>query len=184
MSHLSEETCQYLSEYCYILQNMIMEMTGAELGCSISHNFIMQMIPHHQAAVAMSENILKFSNNSNVRRIAENIIAEQNASIEAMRNIEENTKNLLNCRQDLQKYQCCICEIMRKMFCCLKTAAQTDCVDKNYLCEMAALYRGGLQMACEALKNCLCPDLKPIVQDIIRSSRKTLNEICCLLKCF
>lgn len=184
MSRLSEETCQYLSEYCCILQNMIMDMTGAELGCSISHNFIVQMIPHHQAAIAMSENILKFSNNSNIRRIAENIIAEQTASIKAMQEIEENTKSLLNCRQDLHQYQCCVCEIMRKMFCCMKTAAQTDCVDKNFLCEMIPHHRGAVQMSCEALKNCLCPDLKPIVKEIYCSQKKGINEMCCLLKCF
>ena len=59
MSCLSEETCQYLADYRNIVQNMIMEMTSAELDCSISHNFISQMIPHHKAAIEMSENILK-----------------------------------------------------------------------------------------------------------------------------
>lgn len=184
MSRLSEETCQYLTDYHNILQNMIMGMTNAELGCSISHNFILQMIPHHQAAVEMSENILKYSNNSNIRRIAENIIAEQTASIEALRSVEDCTKSLLNCKQDLRQYQCCICEIMRKMFCCMKNAAQTDCVDKNFLCEMIPHHRGAVQMSCEALKNCLCSELRPILQDIVRSQKKGINEMCCLLKCF
>ncbi|MCM1328793.1 MAG: DUF305 domain-containing protein [Ruminococcus sp.] len=184
MSRLSEETCQYLETYRDILRNMIMEMNNAELGCSISHNFILQMLPHHQAAIEMSENILKFSNNSNIRRIAENIIDEQTASVEALRSVEDVTKSLLNCRADLRQYQCCICEIMRKMFCCMKTAAQTDCVDKNFLCEMIPHHRGAVQMSCEALKNCLACELRPILQDIVRSQKKGINEMCCLLKCF
>lgn len=184
MSCLSEETCQYLADYRNIVQNMIMEMTSAELDCSISHNFISQMIPHHRAAIEMSENILKYSNNSNIRRIAENIIAEQTASIEAMQSIEDCTKGLLNCRHDLHCYQCCICEIMRKMFCCMKNAGCSDCVDKDFLCEMIPHHRGAVQMSCEALKQCLCCELKPIIQDIIRSQRKGINEMCCLLKCF
>lgn len=184
MSKLSEETCAYLAEYCDILERMILGMTSAELGCGISYNFILQMLPHHKAAVEMSENILKYTNNSNIKCLAQSIISEQKASIKAMEDIMECSRKLLNCRRDLHQYQCCVCEIMRKMFCCMKNAGQSDCVDKNFLCEMIPHQRGAVCMANEALKYCVCPELKPILCDIVASGKKNINRMCCMLKCF
>ena len=43
----SDVTKQYLCCFYEILDNMIEEMTNAKLTNSISHNFIVQMIPHH-----------------------------------------------------------------------------------------------------------------------------------------
>lgn len=58
----SDVTKQYLCCFYEILDNMIEEMTNAKLTNSISHNFIVQMIPHHQAAIKMSQNILPIYN--------------------------------------------------------------------------------------------------------------------------
>lgn len=58
-SRLSNVTKNYLSAFNCILDEMIQRMTEAEQSDSISHNFIVQMIPHHRAAIEMSENILK-----------------------------------------------------------------------------------------------------------------------------
>lgn len=66
---------------------MIEEMTSAKLTNSISHNFIVQMIPHHQAAIKMSQNILKYTTLLPLQNIAKNIISEQTKSIEAMKEI-------------------------------------------------------------------------------------------------
>ena len=55
----SNVTKRYLSRFDEILDEMIQGMTDAPLTDSISHNFIVQMIPHHQAAIQMSENHLR-----------------------------------------------------------------------------------------------------------------------------
>ena len=59
----ADSAIPYLAEYSRILNNMINNMTGVETTDSISHNFIVRMIPHHQAAIEMSENVLKFTTN-------------------------------------------------------------------------------------------------------------------------
>ena len=74
----------YLDRYRVILDEMIREMTSAPLCCSISHNFIVQMIPHHEAAVKMSENLLQYSRCEPLRNIAENIITTQTRGIRQM----------------------------------------------------------------------------------------------------
>lgn len=78
----------YLSEYYCILEKMVEGMTEAELSDSISGNFIAQMIPHHKAAIEMSNNILRYTTLIPLERIAKNIIAEQTRSIEKMCNIQ------------------------------------------------------------------------------------------------
>ena len=51
-------TKDYLTAFYKILNQMIHGMEQACLTDSISHNFIVQMIPHHKAAIRMSENLL------------------------------------------------------------------------------------------------------------------------------
>ena len=58
---LSNVTKEYLDRFYCILDEMIKGMSCAELTDSISHNFIVQMIPHHKAAIDMSLSILKYT---------------------------------------------------------------------------------------------------------------------------
>lgn len=85
---------KYLKEYREILSRMIKEMSEAELNDSISHNFIIQMIPHHRAAIEMSENILRYTKNNELIEIAENIISEQTKSIENMQEIQSSVASI------------------------------------------------------------------------------------------
>ncbi len=52
---LSDVAKNYLSAYHCILDEMIKGMSMAPLTDSISENFIIQMIPHHMAAIEMSQ---------------------------------------------------------------------------------------------------------------------------------
>lgn len=81
---------------------MIKGMEEAELTDSISHNFMAQMIPHHMAAIEMSENILKYSAYVPVRNIASGIIAEQTKSIADMKAILEHCSMMENGEQELK----------------------------------------------------------------------------------
>ena len=66
----SDVTKEYLTNFHCILEEMVQEMTEAELTGSISQNFISQMIPHHQAAIDMSRNILRYTTNIPLQDIA------------------------------------------------------------------------------------------------------------------
>lgn len=81
---------------------MIKGMEEAELTDSISHNFMAQMIPHHMAAIEMSENILKYSAYVPVRNIASGIIAEQTKSIADMKAILEHCSMMENGERELK----------------------------------------------------------------------------------
>ena len=95
----------YLAVFYCILDQMERAMTAAELNDSISHNFIVQMIPHHQAAIDMSRNLLRHTTRVPLQDIAQGIITEQAKSIENMLAAEESCSCLKNEARDLMLYQ-------------------------------------------------------------------------------
>lgn len=81
---LSSITVAYLHRFHEILEDMIAGMTGAELTDSISHNFIVQMIPHHQGAIRMSENALRSPICPELVPILDAIITSQRRGVRQM----------------------------------------------------------------------------------------------------
>ncbi len=170
----------YLQRYKEILNTMIMDMCGAELIDSISHNFIVQMIPHHRAAIEMSENILKYTENSELKEIAERIINEQTQSISDMTAVLEQCSQLLNCSCDVQAYQENIKVITEIMFSKMRNAYFDNSVNCDFIREMIPHHEGAVKMSENALRFQICPELTPILNEIITSQKKGIHQMKCL----
>ena len=177
-----KETKTYLSRFYEILGEMIRDMCGAELTDSISQNFIVQMIPHHRAAIEMSRSVLKYTSLAPLRRIASRIITEQTKSIQDMEEALcacSTLENAQSCREGyLQRVQ----EITRTMFTCMGTACATNQIDANFMREMIPHHKGAIRMSENALRFPICPELRPILQAIITSQRAGVREMECLLR--
>ncbi len=180
---LSTATKNYLAEFHCILNRMVSGMTSAELNNSISHNFIVQMIPHHQAAIEMSENILKYTNNPELKNIASGIITEQKKSIENMCSIECICEKPENSEKALNSYEHNMRNIMYKMFCRMENANENNRVNCNFMYEMIPHHIGAVEMSELTLKYDICKQLKPILYAIIRSQKEGIEEMRNLLKC-
>ena len=74
---LSEDSKNYLCCFYQTLDGMVQAMTTAGLTQSISHNFIVQMLPHHRAAIQMASNVLRFTENQAVLRLAQQVVRER-----------------------------------------------------------------------------------------------------------
>ena len=61
-------------------------MAGMEIRSSgdVDRDFAAMMIPHHQGAIEMAQAELRYGNNEQLRRIAQEIIVEQQQEIAAM----------------------------------------------------------------------------------------------------
>lgn len=180
---LSNVTKDYLSTFYCILNEMIQGMTQAEKANSISYNFIVQMIPHHRAAIQMSQNILKYTTNVPLQQIAANIIEEQTKSIANMQKIQHSCLNQTNSSQDLELYQRKIIQIMDTMFCEMETAPSNNQINCNFMREMIPHHRGAVRMSKNTLQYCICPDLIPILTAIISSQEKGISQMQQLLRC-
>lgn len=179
---LSNVTKEYLSAFTCILEEMIQGMTSASLTDSISHNFITQMIPHHQAAIRMSENILKYTTDLTLQGIAQGIITEQTKSIADMQAILESCNAYSNSHQDLLLYQRKTGLILHTMFSDMWSARATNAVNCDFMWEMIPHHRGAVRMSENALQYSLCPALRPILEAIITSQKRGIQEMQALLR--
>lgn len=175
-------TKEYLNEYYCILDNMIYAMTSAELTNSISHNFIVQMIPHHHGAIEMSENVLRFTTDSTIQNMATNIIRMQTQGIKNMLNIKCPCSTLSNSRQALNMYQRQFQKISKLMLTQMGNACSTNNINANFIREMIPHHRGAIFMSQNALRFDICPELIPMLNEIITTQQKEIQEMNCLLR--
>jgi hypothetical protein len=74
----------FLAENKAAMSKMMAAMTIKPTG-SIDKDFVAMMVPHHQGAVDMARAELRYSQNKQLRRIAQEIIASQTHEIPAMK---------------------------------------------------------------------------------------------------
>lgn len=182
MNPLSSEAKSYLTRFYEILDEMIQNMTGAKLTDSISHNFIVQMIPHHRAAIEMSQNALPLIHSCALRRIAERIIREQTKSIADMEAALSPCSCPCSPEQDRALYQRRMDQIYQTMFRRMGSAPETGCIASDFMREMIPHHEGAICMAKNALKYGVCPELVPILCAIIVSQERGVREMKSLLQ--
>ena len=179
----SEVAKRYLCSFYEILDDMIEGMTGAELNNSLSHNFIVQMIPHHEAAIRMSENLLQYTTFVPLQNIAQNIIKEQTESIANMQEVLYNCSEVTNSDEDICLYQRQIHKIMQVMFSEMHNAPATNNINADFMKEMIPHHMGAIRMSENALRFLICPELIPILKAIISSQKRGVQEMERLLQC-
>lgn len=183
MNHpISEVTRRYLNRYDSILKNLIADMESAELTDSISHNFIVQMIPHHRAAIEMSRNVLKYIQSPALRSIAKGIITEQTKSISDMQAALPECAQLKNAAEELSRYQSRTDAIMAEMFEKMRAALRTNRIAEDFMLEMIPHHEGAIQMSKNALQYPICDQLKPILEAIITSQERGVQQMKVLLQ--
>lgn len=175
-------TTTYLSTFRCILGTMIKGMTSAELTNSISHNFIVQMIPHHRAAIDMSKNLLQYTTDIPLQNIALSIIDEQTKSIADMQDILPCCMRHLNYRQELFAYQQRMNQIMQHMFAQMDDAEPDNDINISFMREMIPHHMGAIEMSKTTLQYSICPELVPILNAIITSQEKGVEQMSELLK--
>lgn len=176
-SELSHVTCQYITCYRRILKDMILGMTKAEPSDSISRSFIVQMIPHHRAAIEMSENLLRYTTWIPLQDIAENIIEEQTKSIADMTDALDCCSLMKNPKPEQCQYLQCLHQITQTMFSRMEHACTDNQINGNFLREMIPHHEGAIRMSENALRFPICPELVPILKAIITSQRAGVQKM-------
>jgi len=74
----------FLTENDTAMNKMMSDMTIKPSG-DVDHDFVAMMVPHHQGAIDMAQAELRHGHNEQLRRIAQEIIVEQQQEIAAMR---------------------------------------------------------------------------------------------------
>ena len=74
----------YLTEVNAAMERMMAGMMVAPSG-NVDADFVTMMLPHHQGAIDMAVAELRYCNNEQLKRIAQEIIVDQQQEIAAMR---------------------------------------------------------------------------------------------------
>ncbi len=74
----------FLKENDAAMTKMMSDMAVKPTG-DVDHDFVAMMVPHHQGAIDMSEAELRYGQNEQLHRIAQDIVAEQLQEIAVMR---------------------------------------------------------------------------------------------------
>lgn len=75
----------YIDKYCKIVDIMIYKMKNSPKTLNINLNFINEMIPHHEGAIHMCKNLLKYNIDPRLENVANSIIKEQEDGVEELR---------------------------------------------------------------------------------------------------
>lgn len=74
----------FLAQNAAIMDRMMADMAVQPSG-DVDRDFVAMMAPHHQGAIDMAQAVLRYGRNEQLRRIAQEIIVEQQQEIVAMR---------------------------------------------------------------------------------------------------
>lgn len=169
---LSEDAKNYLCCFYQTLDTMAQSINTANLTQSISRNFAAQMIPHCRAAVRMSNNILRFSENQAVRRMAQRMAEEQNERIAELEAVLPACAQQSNPQMDLRLHQRRMDLIVRKMLAGMGNAPEHNRLSAVFLRQMLPHLLGAARMAENTLKYDVSLELVPILRGIAGCSRQ------------
>ena len=74
----------FLAENSAAMSKMMADMNVKPTG-NVDADFVAMMIPHHQGAIDMALAVLRYGKNEQIRRIAQEIVVDQQQEIAAMR---------------------------------------------------------------------------------------------------
>lgn len=174
---LSEDSKTYLCCFYQNLDEMVQGMTTAGLTQSISHNFIVQAVPHCRAAIQMSNNLLRFTENSAARHMAQRIIDEHSQGIDQMEDTLDACSQLTNPQMDLRLYQRRMDLIFREMYTNMGSAPESNALAAVFMREMLPHCQGAVRMAETALKYDVSTELVPILRSLVTRQRQNMVQM-------
>ncbi len=87
------EVQRYMTKYLSIVRNMINKMKNSPRCINISLNFTGEMIPHHEGAIEMCNNLLMYRIDPRLRVVAQSIIQEQSKGVKELTEIRKRLCN-------------------------------------------------------------------------------------------
>lgn len=171
------ECKKYLLRFDQILCVMANKMLSVRMTNDITTNFIKCMIPHHEAAIYMSENLLKFTDCEPLKEIANNIIKMQKQGICQMQQIARTTQGYANSRNDINCYITKYCSITKEMINKMKNSPRCSNINLNFINEMIPHHEGAIAMCKNLLQYCIDPRLKCVAESIINQQSEGVRQL-------
>ena len=170
-------TKEYLKRFDEILNNMSDKMLSQNIINNITQDFIRCMIPHHQAAIYMCENLLRFTTYRPLQEIAHNIIKTQTKGIEQMKEIASTTTGYYNTRREVNWYIRKYFSITKEMIERMENAPRCENININFTNEMIPHHEGAIEMCKNLLQYRIDPRLVNVAQSIIAEQSEGVKQL-------
>jgi len=170
-------TKRYLYRYDEILNQMAEKMLSQNVTNSVTINFIECMIPHHQAAIYMSENLLQYTRYQPLQEIAKDIIKMQTEGIKQMEEIAKTTYGFPNTPQVVDHYMQKYLEITKDMIERMRNAPRCVNINLNFTNEMIPHHEGAISMCENLLQYRIDPRLKLVADSIIKEQSEGVEQL-------
>ena len=171
------ESENYLLRFDQILSQMARKMLSSNVINNITIDFIQCMIPHHQAAIYMCENLLKYTNYKPLEEIARGIISMQTRGIEQMKEIAKTTTGFSSSIVDVNCYMRKYLSITETMICRMKNSPRCINVNLSFVNEMIPHHEGAISMCENLLQYHIDPRLINVAQTIIKEQSQGVIEL-------
>ena len=135
------------------------------------------MIPHHQAAIYMCENLLQYTNYRPLQDIAHNIIKMQTTGIEQMKEIASTTSGFYNTRREINWYYRRYFQITKNMIEKMKNAPKCENINLDFVNEMIPHHEGAVEMCKNLLQYRIDPRLVTVAKSIIKEQSEGIKEL-------
>lgn len=168
---------KYLARFDQILNAMASNMLSANITDSITINFIECMIPHHQAAIYMCENLLRYTDYRPLQEIANNIIKMQTRGIDQMKEIARTTSGFSNSKEDVNCYMKKYFEITKNMIYRMRNSSRVMNINCNFVSEMIPHHEGAIAMCDNLLQYCIDPRLEHVAKAIIKEQSEGVRQL-------
>ena len=168
---------RYLYRYDEIVKQMAEKMLSQNVTNSVTINFMECMIPHHQAAIEMSENLLLYTRYQPLQEIAQNIIKMQIEGILEMEEICKTTYGFPNTPQVVDNYRQKYLEITKNMIEKMKNAPRCVNINLNFVNEMIPHHEGAIAMCENLLSYRIDPRLKLVADSIIKEQSEGIKQL-------
>lgn len=174
----SNDSKAYMKSYEKNLEMMKKNMEGAPTTGDATVDFLYVMIPHHEAAVSMAEDVLKYGSNEEVKSIAKTIADQERDEITKMQNLLRNLKDNLkvdidNEREYLKVYKDAYKEMVSQM----ESVKVNSNVDKHFLQSMIFHHEGAIKMAESISKYTYNDEVKNISENMVKTQTSQVNEM-------
>lgn len=168
----------YLCSFNKILSTMAHKMLCTPPQKNVTIYFIECMIPHHEAAIYMCENLLKYTNYEPLIKIANNIIEMQTRGVEQMKSIlRENNTLYTNSIEDSCNYQERYFAIVNLMVDRMNNAPRCNNINLNFVNEMIPHHEGAISMCNNLLKYNINPKLSNVAKSIIKEQSEGVIQL-------
>ncbi|CEN83390.1 DUF305 domain-containing protein [Paraclostridium sordellii] len=182
-SSKSEQSKDYQSAYIDIFNKMKEGMNAAQNTGNVNLDFVLEMIPHHEGGIDMAKAIIKYGNNEDVKKIAQNIVTSQEAQIPLMQQLKAKfEKEPLSTKEDSQNYIKDYDEIKSTMFKEMQSVPLTGSSDETFLRQMIYHHEGAIAMSKNILKYTKNAKLKALAENIVTTQSQGVDEMKNLLE--